>query len=190
MCILGMVAWLPVDQCQEETKQGSKIRVLRNNRSHAHYSHQCCGSTYLPPPLELVIQSDARSAAHQLWSLGCWSYLHPSRGHCSILLRLQQSDPTFNMGIDSMKPVYNFDPQYRVNVLTREDWAKATGAPPAVKRARPVYRRVQDEGWGRGWSLWAIGETKAQFLPRQIHNNFSGGDVCHLSLCLRDSISE
>ena len=32
-----------------------------------------------------------------------------------------------------MKPVYNFDPQYRVNVLTREDWAKATGAPPAVK---------------------------------------------------------
>ena len=32
------------------------------------------------PPLELVIQEEARSAAHRLWSLGCWSYLHlPTR---------------------------------------------------------------------------------------------------------------
>ena len=85
------------------------------------------------PTLELVIQSEARSAAHRLWSLGCWSYLHPNRGHCSTLLRLEQSDPTFNMGIDVMRPIYNFDPQYRVNVLTREDSAKATGSPPAVK---------------------------------------------------------
>jgi hypothetical protein len=29
------------------------------------------------PPLDLVIQGEARSAAHRLWSLGCWSYLHP-----------------------------------------------------------------------------------------------------------------
>ena len=30
------------------------------------------------PPLDLVVQSEARSATHHLWSLGCWSYLHPS----------------------------------------------------------------------------------------------------------------
>jgi len=29
-------------------------------------------------PLELVVQSEARSAAHRLWSLGCSSYLHPN----------------------------------------------------------------------------------------------------------------
>jgi hypothetical protein len=28
-------------------------------------------------PLDLVIQGEARSAAHCLWSLGGWSYLHP-----------------------------------------------------------------------------------------------------------------
>jgi hypothetical protein len=28
------------------------------------------------PPLDLVTQGEARSAAHCLWSLGCWSYLH------------------------------------------------------------------------------------------------------------------
>ena len=38
------------------------------------------------PPLDFVIQSEARSAAHRLWSLGCWSYLHPNRGHNSILI--------------------------------------------------------------------------------------------------------
>jgi hypothetical protein len=45
------------------------------------------------PPLELVVQSEMRSAAHHLWSLGSWSYLHPNRGHSSVLMRLQQSDP-------------------------------------------------------------------------------------------------
>ena len=64
---------------------------------------------------------------------GVWCYLHPNRGHGSILTRLQQSDPIFHMGVDVMRLAYNFEPQYRVTMLTREDWAKATGAPPAVK---------------------------------------------------------
>jgi len=29
------------------------------------------------PPIELLVQSEARLAAHHLWSLGCRSYLHP-----------------------------------------------------------------------------------------------------------------
>jgi len=37
------------------------------------------------------------------------------------------------MGVDVMRPAYNFEPQYRVTMLTREDCTKATGAPPAVK---------------------------------------------------------
>ena len=36
------------------------------------------------------------------------------------------------MGVD-VRPAYNFEPQYRVTLLTREDWTKANGAPPAVK---------------------------------------------------------
>ena len=83
--------------------------------------------------MELVVQSEARSAAHRRWSLWYWSYLHPNRGHSSILMRLQPSDPIFNMGVDVMRPAYNFEPQYRVTMLTREDCTKATGAPPAVK---------------------------------------------------------
>ena len=85
------------------------------------------------PTLDLVVQSEVRSAAHRLWSLGCWSYLHPNRGHSSILMRLQQSGPIFNMGVDVMRPAYNFEPQFRFTMLMREDWTKATDAPPAVK---------------------------------------------------------
>jgi hypothetical protein len=32
------------------------------------------------PPLELVVRGEARMAAHRLWSLGCWLYLHPNKG--------------------------------------------------------------------------------------------------------------
>ena len=85
------------------------------------------------PPLDLVIQGEARSAAHQLWSLGCWSYLHPSRGHSSILMRLQKSDPTFNMTIDVMRPAYNSEPKYRVTMFTSDEWSRRPGTPPAGK---------------------------------------------------------
>ena len=37
-------------------------------------------------PLQLLVQSEARLAAHRLWSLGCWSYPHPSQGHCSLMM--------------------------------------------------------------------------------------------------------
>ena len=32
-----------------------------------------------------------------------------------------------------MMPTFNFEPHYRVTVLTVEDWTKGTGALPAVK---------------------------------------------------------
>jgi len=83
------------------------------------------------PPLDQVIQGEARSAAHHLWSLGCWSYLHPQQGHSCILTRLQESDPIFNMRV-IMKPVYNLEPKYRVTMLARKEWTRSSGTPPAV----------------------------------------------------------
>jgi ribonuclease HI len=32
-----------------------------------------------------------------------------------------------------MRPAFNFEPKYRVPMLTREDWTKGTGAPPIIK---------------------------------------------------------
>jgi len=52
---------------------------------------------------------------HRLWNLGGWSYLRPSRGYSSVLMRLQQSDPIFYMGggeVDVMRPAFNFEPKY------------------------------------------------------------------------------
>ena len=62
------------------------------------------------PPLDLVIQCEARLAAHPLWSLGYWSYLHPSRGDSTILTHRQKFDPIFNMGVGVMMPVFNLEP--------------------------------------------------------------------------------
>ena len=49
LCILCMMARLSEGQRQEETKQNQKIGVLRDNRSDAHYSHQCCGALICLP---------------------------------------------------------------------------------------------------------------------------------------------
>ena len=54
LCILGIVARLSDSQCQEENKQDPKIGMLRNNRGNGHYSYQCGGSTYLPPPTRVI----------------------------------------------------------------------------------------------------------------------------------------
>jgi len=56
--------------------------------------------------LELVIQCEAKSAAHRFWSLGFCSYLHRSRRHSGILMRLERSDPVFNMGFDVMRTAF------------------------------------------------------------------------------------
>jgi hypothetical protein len=37
------------------------------------------------------------------------------------------------MTVDVMRPAFNFEPKYRVTMLTREDWTKGTGTPPVVK---------------------------------------------------------
>jgi len=36
-------------------------------------------------------------------------------------------------GFDFMRPGFQFEFKYRVNILTREDWTKGNGSLPAVK---------------------------------------------------------
>jgi hypothetical protein len=50
--------------------------------------------------LDLVVQGEARLAAHRIWSLGRWSYLHPNRRHSGILMQFRKSYPVFNMEVD------------------------------------------------------------------------------------------
>jgi len=83
------------------------------------------------PRLDPTIQVQARSAAHSLWSLGCWFCFPPNRGH-SIPTRLQKSDPIFSMEVDVMRPAFNLEPKYRVTMLTRDEWTRGHGTPPIV----------------------------------------------------------
>ena len=113
------------------------------------------------PPLELVVQSEARSAVHRLCSLRGWSYLHPNQGYSSIMMQLQQSDPLLNMGVKVMRPAFNFEPIYRVTMLTREDWTKGTGTPLVVKGSSglqmgPRWRGPGLESMGNLWEEGSV----------------------------------
>ena len=85
------LVWWPGCQTASAKRKLSRVQrlaclwitgAMRTTPTNAVEAHICL------PPLELVVQSEARSAAHRLWSLGCWSYLHPNRGHSSILKQL------------------------------------------------------------------------------------------------------
>jgi hypothetical protein len=87
------------------------------------------------------------------------------------------------MGVDVMRPTFNFEPKYRVTLLNREAWTKGLGAPPEIKGL--VWftdGSKMKEGTG-GWSLWTICEKKAQFLPRKISNSFPGRDLGYPGIC-------
>jgi len=130
------------------------------------------------PSLDLVIQGEARSDAHHLWSLECWSYLQSYKGHSSTLMRLPKMNPIFNMGVNVMRPAFNFEPKYRVTMMTREEWTRGSRTPAVKRLTRLVYRWVQDAGGSRGQSLGTILKNEAQYLSRKI---------CYLGLCLQNS---
>jgi ribonuclease HI len=46
---------------------------------------------------------------------------------------LQKFDSILSMRVDVMMPVFNLEPKHRVTMLTREEWTRGSGTPPAVK---------------------------------------------------------
>jgi hypothetical protein len=76
------------------------------------------------------------------------------------------------MGVDFMRPAFNSESKYRVSMLTREDWTKGTGAPPAVKglvsftdgskMGRGAGAGVYEQSVGR-WLSFSLGRYTTVF---------------------------
>jgi len=93
------------------------------------------------------------------------------------------------MGVDVMKPVYNFEPQYRVTMLKREDWTKATGAPPAVKGlAWYTDGSKTREGTGAGVFGQSVGQRLNFFLGK--YATVFQAEIYATLACARGTISE
>jgi hypothetical protein len=44
--------------------------------------------------------------------------------------QLQKMDPVFNREVDVLRPALNFEPKYRVTMMTTEEWSRGPGNPP------------------------------------------------------------
>jgi hypothetical protein len=140
------------------------------------------------PPLEFVVWGEARMAAHCLWSLGCWSYMHPNKGHSSILKRLQQSDPIFNMGVDVMRPAFNLEPKYRVTMLPKEDWTRGSGSPLEIKGLVWYTDGSKMEGTGAGVYGQSVKRRLSFSLGR--YTTVFQAEIYAILACVHDTISE
>lgn len=93
--ILASLVWLPSCQTANTKKRISMIHRLACLGITGAMRDSPIGAMEALTgfsALELVIQCEAKSAAHRFWSLGFCSYLHRNRGHSSILMRLERSD--------------------------------------------------------------------------------------------------
>jgi len=85
------------------------------------------------PPLDLVAQGEARSAAHRLCSLGFRSYL-------------QKSDHICKREFDVMRPTFNFELTYRLTKLTREEWTRGPRTPLHLRGSSAIQKGPRS--WG------------------------------------------
>jgi hypothetical protein len=97
-------------------------------------------------------------------------------------MRLQQSDPIFNMGVDVMRPAFNFEPKYRVTMLTREDWTKGTGTTPVVKGLIWFTDGSKMEGNGAGVYGQSVGR-RLSFSPERYAIVFQA-EICAILVCV------
>jgi len=88
------------------------------------------------------------------------------------------------MRVDVMRPAYKFEPQNRVTMLTREDWTKATGVPPAVKGLICFTDGSKiREGTGDGVYGKSVGRRLSFYLGK--YATVFQAEICYLSLSLR-----
>jgi hypothetical protein len=53
-----------------------------------------------------------------------------------------------------MRPAYNFEPKYRVTILTREEWTEGLGSPPVVKGLVWYTDGSRKQGRGAGAGVY------------------------------------
>ena len=83
-----------------------------------------------------------------------------------------------------MRPAYNFEPQCRVTMQTREDWTKATCIPPVVKwLVWFTDGSKTKDGTGGGMYGQSVGRRLSFSLGRYA-TVFSGGYIRCLRLRL------
>ena len=83
------VVWWPSCKTASSKRKLSRVQRLAclGITGAVHTTHtNAVEALICLPPTDLLVKSEARSAAHRLKSLGCWSYLQPNTGHSSILI--------------------------------------------------------------------------------------------------------
>jgi hypothetical protein len=55
-----------------------------------------------------------------------------------------------NMGVKAMRSAFNFEPKYRVTMLTKEEWTRGSGTPPLVKGL--IWYTDGSRTWEETWA--------------------------------------
>ena len=70
------------------------------------------------------------------------------------------------MGVDVMRPAFNFEPHYKVTMLTMEDWTRGTGMPVVQGLVWFTDGSRMMEGTGAGVYRQSVGRRLSFSLGR------------------------
>ncbi|VEN63036.1 unnamed protein product [Callosobruchus maculatus] len=108
------------------------------------------------PPLDLVIQGEARKTGFRLWSQGSWTFMNPGKGRSTILAELHEDCPILLARSDTVSPTHRFNRKFTVVFPSREEWKSK--------------KRQLIEGGGQVWytdgSLAREGSGSGVYGPR------------------------
>jgi len=178
------LVWWPGSQTASDKKRlsrGQRIACLRITGAICTTPTDAKEALTDLPPLDLVIEGEAWSAAHCLWSVGCWSYLHPNQRH-SILTRLQKSDPMFTIGVKVWGQLSILNPNIGLLCWLERSAPQDLGLLLYFKHLSG-FRWVQ--GNGGDW-VGVYGQSLAKRLSNPLgkHASLLGWGICNISLCL------
>jgi len=84
-----------------------------------------------------------------------------------------------------MKPVFNLEPKYRVTLLTREEWTRGPGTPPAVKELI-WYTDGSRTAEGTGEGVYGQSVNRRLSIPLGKHATVFQAEVYAILACVQE----
>jgi ribonuclease HI len=90
------------------------------------------------------------------------------------------------MRVDVIKPVFNLEPKYRVTTLTREEWTRGSGTPPAVK-GLIWYMDGSRTGEGTGAGVYGQSVNRRLSIPLGKYATVFQAEVYAILVCVQET---
>jgi len=91
----------------------------------------------------------------------------------------------FNMGVEVTRLAFNFEPTYRVTMLTKEECSRGPGTPPIVKGL--IWYTDGSRTWGETWAgVWGKSLGRRHSISLGKYTTVFQAKICAILACAHE----